>query len=66
MSTPKHRPRRPQVHRPGMNPIQVGPIEVAAEDGQVTICLGDNVVALDRRTADDLLHAVTEAMEATR
>jgi hypothetical protein len=45
---------------------RAGPIEVAAVDGHVHVTLGEQGVYLDRRGADDLIHAIFEAMEAIR
>jgi hypothetical protein len=72
MKYAQHRPSRPRVHSPALNPIRVhgpnepGLIEVSAVDGQVHIAIGETGAYLDRAAADDLMHAVAEAMEATR
>ena len=67
-STPQH----DASHANGMSPILVfglhhaGPIEVAPVDGSVHVAIGDQRVYFDRAGADDLLHAVAEAMQETR
>lgn len=53
-------------HTGGMSPISVGRIEISAVDGHVHISVGDQVVDLDPRACDDLVHALLEAQEGTR
>lgn len=44
-----------------------GPLEVGRLDGMVCLGFGGDVhVYLDRRMANDLLHAIAEAMERAR
>jgi hypothetical protein len=46
--------------------IVVGGIEVSACDHTIHVALGDAVRSLNRPEADDLIHALHEAIEATR
>ena len=46
--------------------VDIGPVEVSAVDGRVHIAIGDSAADLDAAAADDLIHALSEAIEAAR
>ena len=46
--------------------VDTGPVEVSAVDGRVHIAIGDSTADLDPAAADDLVHALLEAIEVAR
>ena len=46
--------------------VGIGPVEVSAVDGRVQVAIGDSTADLDPNAADDLVHALLEAIEVAR